>query len=150
MTILLFACNQSNQNGANNNSANNTGDEYTSKEKTDQDDINKNNKVYPWVDKLNLRDKASTKANVIDTVNNGDALELTETKSPKMETLVLRGIAYTDYWYKVRTSDGKEGWVFGGAVKQENEIKGNDYHTSFRIPPSQLIKFNATQPPAKS
>ncbi len=142
MTILLFACNQSNQNGANNNSANNTGDEYTSKEKTDQDDINKNNKVYPWVDKLNLRDKASTKANVIDTVNNGDALELTETKSPKMETLVLRGIAYTDYWYMVRTSDGKEGWVFGGAVKQENENKGNDIITNEKFDFPYFGKFD--------
>lgn len=139
MSILLFACNQ---NGANNNSSNNTAGELTTKEKRDQDAIAENNKVYPWVDKLNLRDKASTNAKVIDTVNKGDALELTETKSPKMATLVLRGIAYTDYWYKVRTADGKEGWVFGGAVKQENEIKGNDIMTKEKFDFPYFGKFD--------
>ena len=81
--------------------------------------------VYSWVDKLNIRGQASTKGNVIASVDSDEALELTETKSEKMGTIVLRGVAYQDYWYKVRTSDGKEGWVFGGAVKQKNEQKGN-------------------------
>lgn len=126
LTILLFACNQSKQNNANNNSPNNSAGESTTKEKTDQDEITKSNKVYPWVDKLNIRDQASTKGKSIASVNSGDALELIDSKSGKMETLVLRSVAYEDYWFKVRTSDGEEGWVFGGAVKQENETKGND------------------------
>ncbi len=121
LTILLFACNQSNQNNGNNNSSNDT-----TVESTNTEDGTYQGKVYAWVDNLNLRDQAGTEGKVIATLKNGDALELTATKSQKMETLVIRGVAYPDYWYKARTADGKEGWVFGGAVKQENEPKGND------------------------
>ncbi len=46
------------------------------------------------------------------------------------------------YWYKVRTSDGKEGWVFGGAVKQENEIKGNDIITKEKFDFPYFGKFD--------
>ena len=82
-------------------------------------------KVYSWVDKLNIRSEPNTKGAVIASVESGYALALTDTKSEKMESIVLRGVAYHDYWYKVRTAEGKEGWIFGGAVKQKNEQKGN-------------------------
>ncbi len=132
--ILLLACNQSKNNNATNDTSKTTElkpkDEAELIADTKQKVKALNEKldgkrVYSWVDKLNIRSQASIKAEVIASVDSDDALELTETKSEKMETLVLRGVAYQDYWYKVRTSDGKEGWVFGGAVKQKNEQKGN-------------------------
>ena len=129
LAMVLFACNQSNTNNAKNDSSDKKATEPTTNKKSDQEEKIITDKIYPWVDKLNIRDQASTKGKSIASVNSGDALELTDTKSEKMETVVLRGVAYEDYWYKVRTSDGKEGWVFGGAVKQKNEIKGNDLMT---------------------
>ena len=142
LTILLFACNQPNQNNSNNNSSDNPPGESTSKNKTNRDKLAKKNQVYPWVDKLNIRDQASTNGKVIASVNSGDAIELTNTKSEKMETVVLRGVAYPDYWYKVRTSEGKEGWVFGGAIKEKNEIKGNDITTKEKFDFPYFGKFD--------
>lgn len=82
--------------------------------------------IYAWVDKLNIRDKASLKGKAITSVDSDDALEFTGTKSGKAETIVLRGVAYNDLFYKIVTKDGKEGWVYGGAVKRKREEKGND------------------------
>lgn len=104
-----MACKQSSNNNATNDPS------KVAQEKT----------VYSWVDELNIRDQPNTKGKVIAAIESDHALELTETKSGKMETIVLRGVAYQDYWYQVRTSDGKEGWAFGGALKQKNEQKGN-------------------------
>ena len=134
LVILLFACNQSSNNNAKNDSSATTAVDTTSKKDNNQEEKIISDKIYPWVDKLNIRDQSGTEGKVIASVNSGDALELTNTKSGKMETIVLRGVAYEDYWYKVRTSDGKEGWVFGGAIKQKNETKGN--------PPMTKEKFD--------
>ncbi|MFK7810575.1 MAG: SH3 domain-containing protein [Saprospiraceae bacterium] len=92
--------------------------------------------IYPWVDKLNVRANASLKGKAIASVDSNAALEFTGTKSGDVETIVLRGIAYEDLWYKVITSDGKEGWVFGGAVRRKGESKGNDpiTDTKFTFP----------------
>ena len=81
--------------------------------------------IYAWVDKLNIRDNASLKGKAIAAADSDDALEFTGTKSGKAETIVLRGVAYNDLFYKVVTKDGKEGWVYGGAVKRKGEKKGN-------------------------
>ena len=81
--------------------------------------------IFAWVDKLNVRDNASLKGKTIASVDSDAALEFTGVKSGDVETIVLRGVAYEDLWYKIVTADGKEGWVFGGAVKRQGESKGN-------------------------
>lgn len=81
--------------------------------------------IFAWVDKLNVRDNASPKGKAIAAVDSDAALEFTGVKSGDVETIVLRGVAYEDLWYKIVTEDGKEGWVFGGAVKRQDESKGN-------------------------
>ena len=81
--------------------------------------------IFSWVDKLNVRDNASLNGKAIASVDSDAALEFTGVKSGDIETIVLRGVAYEDLWYKIVTADGKEGWVFGGAVKRQDESKGN-------------------------
>lgn len=92
--------------------------------------------VYSWVDKLNIRSAPNTSGKVVLTVQSDDALQLTGDKSDQSETIVLRGVAYDDHWFKVITPDKKEGWVFGGAVKLPDEAKGNEVlsETNFRFP----------------
>ena len=81
--------------------------------------------LYTWVDKLNLRENPDLNAKVITTVDSDEAVEVIGDKSNKRSTYVLRGVAYVDHWYKVKTKAGDEGWIFGGAVKRKNEKKGN-------------------------
>lgn len=131
LIILLLACNQS--------SNNTTSDTSKTTEKTPKDD---KTTVYSWVDNLNIRDQPSIKGAVLTSVESNQALALTESKSEKMETIVLRGVAYQDYWYKVRTPDGKEGWVFGGAIKQKEENKGNEIITDKKFDFPYFGKFD--------
>jgi hypothetical protein len=88
--------------------------------------LQQNEKVYAWVDRLNIRDAANLNGKQVASVTEQEALEFTGEKSDNTETIVLRGVAYDEPWLKVKTKDGKEGWVFGGAVKREGETKGND------------------------
>ena len=81
--------------------------------------------LYTWVDQLNIRSGPSTGAQTIATVQSDEALKFTGQKSDNSETIVLRGVAYHEPWFKIITPDEKEGWVFGGAVKRKGETKGN-------------------------
>lgn len=91
--------------------------------------------VQAWVDQLNIRESPDTKAKKVASARKGEALTFTGEQTDKTETIVLRGVAYDEHWLKVMTKDKVEGWVFGGAVKGEGEMKGNaiidDLHFNF-------------------
>jgi hypothetical protein len=81
--------------------------------------------LYTWVDGLNVRDQPSTKGTTVARVKPNEPLTFTGEKSPESETIVLRGVAYHEPWFKITTADKKDGWVFGGAVKRKDQLKGN-------------------------
>lgn len=95
-----------------------------SKEETSKT-INDTN-LYPWVDNLNIRNNASTKAKTIATASKNEPLQPTGKVSDQKETIVLRGVAYYEPWFEITTKDNKTGWVFGGTVKKKDEEKGNE------------------------
>jgi uncharacterized protein YgiM (DUF1202 family) len=80
---------------------------------------------YTWVDQLNVRDQPTTKGKVVARVKPNEPLTLTGEVMPTAETIVLRGVAYHEPWYRITTADKKDGWVFGGAVKEKEDMKGN-------------------------
>lgn len=92
--------------------------------------------LYTWVDRLNIRDAPATNSKVVATIQSQEALTFTGERSNQQETIVLRGVAYEEPWLKVKTKGDTEGWVFGGAVKQAGENKGNDIlnDTQFEFP----------------
>ncbi|MCI4667106.1 MAG: SH3 domain-containing protein [Bacteroidia bacterium] len=107
-------------------SCGNTESEKDSPSKTEPKAANVSpNVVYPWVDKLNVRENPDTKAKVIATITSEDGLTLLGEVSKEKDLIVLRGVAYEENWVKVKMDDGKEGWVFGGTVKKKGEEKGN-------------------------
>lgn len=120
------------------------GNDSKEKSKTDADATPKeaektvetpkiDNTYYAWVDNINVRDAANTKGKVLGTYATEDPLEFTGTKSDTKEIIVIRGVAYDDYWMKITTKDAKEGWVYGGAVKQKGDEKGNGIITDTKF-----------------
>lgn len=81
--------------------------------------------LYTWVDGLNVRDQPSTKGTTVARVKPNEPLTFTGERSSKPETIVLRGVAYHEPWLKITTADRKDGWVYGGAVKRKDQLKGN-------------------------
>ena len=120
---LLSACG-----GSDATTNNDTSSEDASTEGSATTEESTNEPLYSWVENLNLRESPSTSAKVITSVQPTDALERLE-QSAKSEAIVLRGVMYDEPWVKVKTAAGDEGWVFGGAVKRKDEIKGNQPFT---------------------
>jgi len=77
-----------------------------------------------WVDRINVREEARTGTKVVARVPATESLTYLGEKTPTKETIVLRGLAYHEPWLRVRTQDGKEGWVFGGGVNAPGEKRG--------------------------
>ena len=81
--------------------------------------------IITWVDKINVRAEPSTKSKVVARIPNGEPMVYAGEQSATEESILLRGVVYKERWLKVTTNDGKDGWVFGGAVKRPGEKKGN-------------------------
>jgi tetratricopeptide (TPR) repeat protein len=71
-------------------------------------------------DRLNLRSKPDLNGKVITVLIKGDELILLEKSSDRVE---IDGIS--DYWYRVKTEVGDEGWVFAGYLTKEKPYKHN-------------------------
>lgn len=91
------------------------------------------NELVTWVDKINIRSEPNTKGKVVAAIPNGEPMTFTGDKSSNVDAIMLRSTLYQEPWLKVKTKDGQEGWVFGGAVKRPNEQKGNQVITATNL-----------------
>ncbi len=71
-----------------------------------------------WVtmDSVVLRDAPDAKGKKLDELVLGDPVDLTGEQGSKPATVKLRCKDVTASWLKVKTAQGKDGWVFGGAL----------------------------------
>jgi hypothetical protein len=72
---------------------------------------------YAWVDKLRVREQPTTKSEIVVEVKEGTSFTYLNEKTDYKERINLRGTLFNEPWLKIKTDDGKEGWVYGGAVK---------------------------------
>jgi len=73
--------------------------------------------VYAWVDKLRMRTEPDTKSAVVAEIPEGGAMTFLDEKTDFTQQFTLRGKSYDEPWLKVKTTEGKTGWVYGGGVK---------------------------------
>lgn len=83
-----------------------------------------NESLMAWVDLLNVRAEPATNAKVIATLRENETVTFTGECTDELLKLDLRGQSFEEPWLKVKTSNGEEGWIFGGAVKRQGENKG--------------------------
>ncbi len=74
---------------------------------------------YATVDKLRLRAKPTKEADVVEQIEEGGPLLFLNEKTDSKERIKLRNRWFEEPWLKVRSEQGNEGWVFGGAVTDE-------------------------------
>ncbi len=72
--------------------------------------------LYITIDGLNMRKEPNLKSAVVARLKLDEAVLFLNKKSEKPEEINLGYEKVTDYWVKVRTKAGKEGWVFGAGV----------------------------------
>ncbi|WP_046743709.1 SH3 domain-containing protein [Kordia zhangzhouensis] len=136
--ILLNAC----VGKAKKNASSTNDTEITTETITDIEDLVKNT-YYIWVDKINVRETPNSQGKIVGTYTN-NTLEILGEKSDQKETIVLRNVAYEANWFKVKTKDNKEGWVFGGAIKQEGDDLPEEEITTDTFDFPFFGKFNLT------
>lgn len=72
--------------------------------------------LFVSIDGLKLRKSPGLKSTVVATLKLYEEVYFLNKKSEEKETISLGKESVTDYWVKVRTKSGKEGWVFGAGV----------------------------------
>ncbi len=73
--------------------------------------------LYAWVDKLRIREQPTTKSKIVVEVKEGTSFTYLNEKTDYKERINLRGTLFNEPWLKIKTQEGQEGWVYGGAVK---------------------------------
>ena len=82
--------------------------------------------VYAWVDDLLIREEPNQKGKRVDQVKEGSAILYLGEKTDFTDKIKLRGKQYDEPWYKVKTGKGKEGWVYGGAVRFKKALTAEE------------------------
>jgi len=93
--------------------------------------INSNIKqeLFVWVENARIRKEPDLNAEVITEIKGGEKLMLIGDSSSSKSKINLRGVEFEDIWVKVKTSDGKEGWIFKGMLTDDAEkaLSMNDF-----------------------
>lgn len=76
----------------------------------------KSTTLYVTIDGLKMRKTPGLKGELITKLELYEPVTFLNQKSPKTEEISLGYEKVTDYWVKVKTQSGKEGWVFGAGV----------------------------------
>lgn len=72
--------------------------------------------LYVSIDGLNVRKTPGLKGETVAKLKLYEPVYFLNQKSEKTQEINLGYEKVTDYWVKVRTEQGKEGWVFGAGV----------------------------------
>lgn len=122
LLLLPTACNNTSTTPKENSNDQEKNQAETSSEETSSYQANES--LIAWVDLLNVRAKPATNAKVIATLRENAKVIFTGERTDELLKLDLRGQTFEEPWLKVKTSNGEEGWIFGGAVKRQGENKG--------------------------
>lgn len=85
--------------------------------------------LFVWVENARIREAADLSAAVITEIKGGEKLTLTGETSTNKIKVKLRGVDFEDVWVKVKTVDGKEGWIFKAMLTDNEEMASamNDF-----------------------
>lgn len=72
--------------------------------------------LFVTIDGLKVRKEPNLKSDVVTRLKLDESVYFLNKKSEKPEEINLGYEKVTDYWVKIRTKAGKEGWVFGAGV----------------------------------
>lgn len=143
MLVILFAMIITACSSSSNGSSDRSQQENSEIEGQEQEqDYQANETLIAWVDLLNVRAEPNTKGEIVASLRENATVTYTGERTDESETIELRGTSFEEPWLKIRTADGKEGWVFGGAVRREGESKGVQRST---MSVGELVKLEMSQ-----
>lgn len=127
LALLTGAC-SSNSDGTSENSQSSDAKAKTetgtqAEQQEAEQDYQVNESLIAWVDLLNVRAEPNTSGKIVASLRENAVFKYTGERTETLQTIELRGASFEAPWLKIRTAEGKEGWVFGGTVQREGEGK---------------------------
>ena len=115
---FIFSCKNTNSSESNQQTESNSSEGESTENTTNPSTQEKAPTIlYAWVNKLRIREQPTTKSEIVVEVKEGTSFTYLNEKTDYKERINLRGTLFNEPWLKIKTNDGKEGWVYGGAVK---------------------------------
>ncbi len=134
---FIFSCKNTNSSESTQQTESNSSESESTENTTNPSTQEKAPTIlYAWVNKLRIREQPTTKSKIVVEVKEGTSFTYLNEKTDYKERIELRGTLFNEPWLKIKTDDGKEGWVYGGAVKfYEPVVDANPspYDTCFEI-----------------
>ena len=78
------------------------------------------------VDNLNVRDKPSQTAHIIDQINSGEEYSLSGKKSKNKTEVTIKGQKINEFWYEVHLGEGIWGWIHGCCFDKKERFTNKD------------------------
>lgn len=76
---------------------------------------------FVWVENARIRKNPDLNAAVITETIGGEKLVWLGDSSKEKTRVNIRGVEFEDVWFKVKTEDGKEGWIFKPMLTKDQE-----------------------------
>jgi hypothetical protein len=106
-------------------------------------DSNIKEELFVWMDHAWIYENTDMRSGLIAEVKAGEKLALTGETSATKVKVNLRGVDFEDVWVKVKTTDGKEGWIFKGMLTSD-EARANNMNDFTIVPGTRVGKVQLT------
>ena len=73
--------------------------------------------LFVWAEGLKVRSEPYLTSSVVTTLPLNSQVSFQGETSPFKQKITLDGVEYDERWLKVKTADGKTGWVYGGGIR---------------------------------
>ena len=79
--------------------------------------INRPMPLFVWADGLKVRSEPYLTSSIVVTLSLNAQITYEGEVSPFKQKITLDNVEYDERWLKIKTTDGKQGWVYGGGVR---------------------------------
>jgi hypothetical protein len=79
--------------------------------------INRPMSLFVWADGLKVRSEPYLASSIITVLTLNAEVTYEGEFSPFKQKITLDNVEYDERWLKIKTTDGKQGWIYGGGIR---------------------------------
>jgi hypothetical protein len=79
--------------------------------------VNRPMSLFIWVNGLKVRTEPYLTSSIVTELSLNAQVTYEGEISPFKQKITLEGVEYDERWLKIKTADGKQGWIYGGGIR---------------------------------
>lgn len=79
--------------------------------------VNRPMSLFVWVNGLKVRSEPYLTSSIVTELGLNAQVTYEGEVSPFKQKITLEGVEYDERWLKIKTADGKQGWIYGGGIR---------------------------------